>query len=116
MNTLDYAIPKSTSWSWRQWTALLLPIAATGFLFFIAASNAVEEPYGFFNWSDALLQVGGLGCVILMWLAWLGVWAVLVRRTSRLWLMLPVAFWALLNIWGAYTLGVSYFYEPWNWH
>src|SRR4051812_24892636 len=89
-----------------------LPLVAGAITLFALWHNAVEEPFGIFHIMDAAVQVGGPVMAATAWFAWF--W-IAVRCHQFAWfVLLPVACWAVLNLWVAQWLLVSYFYEPWN--
>lgn len=109
---IDYAPPPPReSVPWATIARIATPLVATSLLFYIVASNAYNEPYGVFNWSDAIEQVGGPAVVALLWVAWLvAAWA----RRVQWFILLPVLLWAAFTSWIAYQLGTGYFDEIWN--
>ena len=111
MQQLEYEARTTPSSSWGVAALIALPLLASLLLFYVAWTNALEEPYGVFNWSDAVVQVGGSGVVALLWLARL---AVARWKRVRWFVLLPICLWGVLNLLTAYMFGVGYFDEIWN--
>ncbi|HSI33053.1 MAG: hypothetical protein ACAI43_04970 [Phycisphaerae bacterium] len=109
---LDYENPPDAADTSGASAALVLLPATAGLVTFIAAGHSLhEEPFGFFEWSDAVTRVGGLVAAFVLWIAW----ALIARRARvRTVVLIPVAAWAVIHLWFAWWLGYGYFREPWN--
>ena len=111
---LEYEPPPAAE-TWigaiRSVGLVALPLIATFALFIVLGMNAADEPYGFFTWPDAMLQVGGPVGVTILWLLWFALlW---IRSRFRTLPSLCGLLWGGLNIYFAYAIAKSYFGEPW---
>ena len=90
----------------------LVPAVTFLLSFFVVVHNGNEEPFGVFQWSDALIQVGGPALVTGLWVWWL--YVALIQEDLRPLLLLPLTAWAALNVLLVAALAAGYFCEPWN--
>jgi hypothetical protein len=91
---------------------VVAPIAAALATIVAAGHSAVEEPFGIFSVSDAIIQVGSPVLATALWTYWI---VLATRRRLRPRVLLPSLAWAGLHLSFALWLGIGYFHEPWNW-
>jgi hypothetical protein len=112
MGQLQYQTPRSRK-PFDPALLVTLPLAAA-FITFIVGAVSMGEPFGMFEWDDAVVFFGAPVVIAVLGVIWVCV--ALKKRGQRRWFLLVfgILYFAWLT-WVAAGEMQMYLNEPWNW-